>query len=103
MFDFWCQVITDIFILIFEGWGHHFVSKRRYHIIVPSDDNLNKPLNVDFLQNRNHLLHGLIHCNGYGHLLAINLLDDDDSSSLHGNDIMEFWDRLCTTLQIRYV
>ncbi|KAL1803478.1 hypothetical protein DCAR_0935177 [Daucus carota subsp. sativus] len=87
----------------FIGWGHHFVSKRRYHIIVPSDDNLNKPLNGDFLQNRNHLLHGLIHCNGYGHLLAINLLDDDDSSSLHGNDIMELWDRLCTTLQIRKV
>lgn len=89
--------------LLFEGWGHHFVSKRRYHIIIPSRDNWNKPLKGDFLANRNHLLHGLIHCNGYGHLLSINSLDDDDSNSLQGNDLMELWDRICTTLQTRYV
>ncbi|XP_074375999.1 PHD finger protein At2g01810-like [Apium graveolens] len=87
----------------FIGWGHHFVSKRRYHIIIPSYDCLNKPLKGDFLADRNHLLHGLVHCNGYGHLLSINTADDDDLNSLHGNDIMDFWDRLCTTLQIRKV
>lgn len=79
------------------------MSKRRYHIIIPCDDSLNKPLKGDILANRNHLLHGLVHCNGYGHLLSINTMDDDDLNSLHGNDIMDFWDRLCTALQIRYV
>ncbi|KAK1349775.1 hypothetical protein POM88_054782 [Heracleum sosnowskyi] len=77
----------------------------RYHIIIPSDDNLNRPddnlnrpLKGDFLANRNHLLHGLIHYNGYGHLLSINNSinnsDDDDSN------LLDLWDRLCTTLQI---
>lgn len=79
------------------------MSKRRYHIIIPSGDNLNKPLKGDILANRNHLLHGLIHCNEDGHLLSINTMDDDDSNSLHVNDIMDLWDRLCTTLQIRKV
>ncbi|RVW75467.1 PHD finger protein MALE MEIOCYTE DEATH 1 [Vitis vinifera] len=46
------------------GWSNHFVSKRRYHIIIPIDDEWNKPLDDGVFDLQTHLLHGMIHCNG---------------------------------------
>ncbi|XP_022879695.1 PHD finger protein MALE MEIOCYTE DEATH 1 [Olea europaea var. sylvestris] len=54
------------------GWSNHLVSKRKYHVIIPVEDDWNKPLNEGVLDLQNHILHGLIHCNGFGHLLIIN-------------------------------
>ncbi|XP_042503063.1 PHD finger protein MALE MEIOCYTE DEATH 1 [Macadamia integrifolia] len=84
------------------GWSHHFVSKRRYHLIIPIDDEWNRPLEGRVFDLQTHLLHGLIHCNGFGHLLCINGLEGG-SKSLCGREIMDLWDRICTQLRTRKI
>ncbi|KAG5240546.1 PHD finger family protein [Salix suchowensis] len=84
------------------GWSHHFVSKRRYHLIIPKDEQWNKPLTESSLEKNDHLLHGLIHCNGFGHLLCINGIQAN-SKSLHGKELMNLWDHLCSILQTREI
>ncbi|XP_051118082.1 PHD finger protein At1g33420 [Andrographis paniculata] len=54
------------------------------------------------LESTTHLLHGVIHCNGYGHLLRVNGREGG-SRLLTGRQIMNFWDRLCTMLGVRKV
>ncbi|RZC88140.1 hypothetical protein C5167_015944 [Papaver somniferum] len=49
-----------------------------------------------------HLLHGVVHSNGFGHLLRVNG-KEGGSKLLSGCDIMNFWDRLCTTLRVRKI
>jgi hypothetical protein len=58
------------------GWGNHF----------------------DFVDLQTHLLHGLIHCNGFGHLLYINGIAGG-SKHLRGKELMDLWDRICTKLR----
>lgn len=52
------------------------------------------------LEDTTHLLHGVIHSNGYGHLLRVNGREGG-SRVLSGCHIMDFWDRLCKTLAVR--
>ncbi|XP_027177678.1 PHD finger protein MALE MEIOCYTE DEATH 1 [Coffea eugenioides] len=80
------------------GWSHHFVSRRKYHLIIPVDGKWNKPLGRDAFDLETHLLHGLIHCNGFGHLLCINGIEGG-SKKLCGREIMDLWDRICSNLQ----
>jgi len=70
-------------------------------MIIPNRDEWNEPLKRESLTLSSHLMHGLIHCNGFGHLLCINT-DLDDPNHLSGDQIMDFWDRLCSTLHTRY-
>ncbi|KAI9118184.1 hypothetical protein K1719_010516 [Acacia pycnantha] len=81
------------------GWSGHFVSKRRYHFIIAAD---NKPLTEGFLDDQSHLLHGMIHSNGYGHLLCINGIEGG-SKFLSGRELMDLWDRICTILRTRKI
>ncbi|TKY56679.1 PHD finger protein MALE MEIOCYTE DEATH 1 [Spatholobus suberectus] len=84
------------------GWSGHFVSKRRYHFIIPMDNGWHKPLDEDAIDNQGHLLHGVIHCNGYGHLLCVNGIEGG-SKVLTGREIMDLWDRICTNLRARKI
>ncbi|KAJ0098994.1 hypothetical protein Patl1_20932 [Pistacia atlantica] len=84
------------------GWSNHFVSKRKYHVIIPNDYHWNKHLKDDVFRVHNHLLHGLIHCNGFGHLLCINGIEGG-CKYLCGREIMDLWDRICTILQARKI
>ncbi|WCJ42195.1 PHD finger protein At1g33420 [Euphorbia peplus] len=54
------------------------------------------------LEDTSHLLHGVVHANGYGHLLRVNGREGG-SRILSGCNIMDFWDRLCKTLGVRKV
>ncbi|KAL9269842.1 PHD finger protein-like protein [Drosera capensis] len=54
------------------------------------------------LDDTSHLLHGVIHSNGYGHLLRVNGREGG-SKVLSGFHIMDFWDRLCRYLGVRKV
>ncbi|XP_057787311.1 PHD finger protein At1g33420 [Salvia miltiorrhiza] len=54
------------------------------------------------LDNTTHLLHGVVHANGYGHLLRVNGREGG-SRLLSGRHIMNFWDRLCRMLGVRKV
>ncbi|KAK1361841.1 PHD domain-containing protein [Heracleum sosnowskyi] len=84
------------------GWSHHFVTRRKYHMIIPVDDEWTKPLNDGTFDMHTHLLHGLIHCNGFGHLLCINGMEGG-SKFLYGKEIMDLWDRICTNLHTRKI
>lgn len=70
-------------------------------MIIPVDDDWNKPLEEGVLDMQTHLLHGLIHCNGFGHLISINGIEGG-SKYLCGRQIMDLWDRICTNLHARY-
>ncbi|ESQ33136.1 hypothetical protein EUTSA_v10003728mg [Eutrema salsugineum] len=85
------------------GWGHHYVSKRRYHLIISKSNEWKKPLTKRSLKVTSHLMHGVIHCNGFGHLLCINGGDHVSNNYLSGGQIMDFWDRLCSTLHTRKI
>lgn len=52
------------------------------------------------LGDSTHLLHGVVHTNGYGHLLRINGREGG-SRFLTGRVVMDFWDRLCKVLRVR--
>lgn len=52
------------------------------------------------LENTTHLLHGVVHSNGFGHLLRVNGREGG-SRVLSGCHIMDFWDRLCKALRVR--
>ncbi|KAM0862899.1 hypothetical protein ACQ4PT_044978 [Festuca glaucescens] len=54
------------------------------------------------LDDSSHLLHAVVHANGYGHLLRVNGREGG-SRLLTGRDIMSFWDRLCNVLHVRKV
>lgn len=82
------------------GWSGHFVSKRKYHFIIPMDNGWHKPLGEGALDNQGHLLHGVVHSNGYGHLVCLNGIEGG-SKVLSGREIMDLWDRICTCLRVR--
>lgn len=52
------------------------------------------------LEDTTHLLHAVVHSNGYGHLLRVNGREGG-SRILSGCHIMDFWDRLCKVLAVR--
>ncbi|CAK9319458.1 unnamed protein product [Citrullus colocynthis] len=54
------------------------------------------------LENNTHLLHAVVHSNGYGHLLRVNGREGG-SRHLSGCHIMDFWDRFCKMLGVRKV
>ncbi|XP_027087399.1 PHD finger protein At1g33420-like [Coffea arabica] len=54
------------------------------------------------LEDTTHLLHGVVHANGFGHLLRVNGRESG-SRLLSGRHIMNFWDRLCKILGVRKV
>ncbi|XP_057782507.1 PHD finger protein MALE STERILITY 1-like [Salvia miltiorrhiza] len=77
------------------GWGHHMICNKSYHFVLPSDDYAKT--NAIDLHRDTHILHAVLHSNGFGHLLCIN------ASALPGYQIMDFWDRLCSGLGAREV
>lgn len=91
------------------GWGNHFICNK-YHFVLPSKEALGTCTSCDAITTTNngksklielqgHMMHGVFHSNGFGHLLCVNGLEM--GSSLAGNQIMEFWNRLCYGLQAR--
>ncbi|GFQ03262.1 phd finger protein male meiocyte death 1 [Phtheirospermum japonicum] len=84
------------------GWSHHFVSKRKYHLIIPRNEEWSNPLDEGAFDLQTHLLHGLIHSNGYGHLIGINGIEGG-SKFICGREMMDLWDRICTALHARQI
>ncbi|EEF42555.1 PHD finger protein At1g33420 [Ricinus communis] len=114
------------------GWSEHPVCTKRYHFMIratsssssskctkcnnlldlsdsrckwchsaPSSDDIDEWICSQFEDN-SHLLHGVVHSNGFGHLLRVNGREGG-SDILTGYHIMDFWDRLCATLRVRKV
>lgn len=76
--------------------------QRKYHLIIPSYEKWDNPLHGNFSQFQSHSLYGLIHCNGYGHLICINGIKDG-TNFIGVSDVMQFWNRLCTVLRARLI
>lgn len=54
------------------------------------------------LHDNTHLLHAVIHSNGFAHLLTLNGRQGG-STLLSGRHILDLWDRLCQTLSVRSI
>lgn len=76
------------------------MSKSRFHLIIPEYDKWGIDLKDDCFDIQTHLLYGLIHCNGYGHLICINGVNEN-SDFPSKNDVMNLWDWICTMLRTR--
>ncbi|KAJ1423638.1 Zinc finger, PHD-type [Sesbania bispinosa] len=99
------------------GWGNHFICNKKYHFLLPSKEALatctscegccdviatmNNNGKSKLIELQGHLMHGVFHSNGFGHLLCVNGLET--GSNLAGNQIMDFWNRLCNGLQAKKV
>ena len=49
-----------------------------------------------------HLLHGVLHCNGFGPLLCVNGREKG-SVLASGRELVDLWDRICAMLRARYI
>ncbi|CAN6478884.1 unnamed protein product [Victoria cruziana] len=117
----------------YVGWGHHLVCNKKFHFVLPSKQTApeterlvqsgedsplhaatssgermsgvgctsNRPL-TGFLDLHGHTLHGVIHYNGFGHLLCLNGIEGG-SDLVCGSQVMDFWDRICTSLRVRQI
>ncbi|XP_039036842.1 PHD finger protein MALE STERILITY 1 [Hibiscus syriacus] len=101
----------------YVGWGNHMICNKKYHFLLPSKDTVASCFNCDetnsyesnpekgklnLVELKGHIMHGVFHSNGFGHLLCVNGMEMG-SDQLAGYQITEFWDRLCTGLQARKV
>lgn len=113
------------------GWSGHPVCKKRYHFIIRrgAESGENEQMQSSGgskwcnsisattttaemdaveewayiqLHDNTHLLHAVIHSNGFAHLLTLNGRQGG-SAILSGRHILDFWDRLCLALSVRKV
>ncbi|KAH9287631.1 hypothetical protein KI387_031748, partial [Taxus chinensis] len=114
------------------GWNGNPVCTRRYHFIIQADATLTKTCpfcgasdrfsssrckgcdneiskesdleeeSEVVLEDPSQLLHGVLHANGFGHLLRVNGREGG-SQFLSGCDIMGLWDRICILLRVRKI
>ncbi|KAF3432045.1 hypothetical protein FNV43_RR26784 [Rhamnella rubrinervis] len=111
----------------YVGWGHNIICNKKYHFLLLSKDhtmvqaclnckgnnykydsagnynnnnNIGKTCSLE-VESQGHVMHGVFHSNGFGHLLCVNGVEK--GSELAGYQIIEFWDRLCSGLRARKV
>ena len=92
------------------------ICNKKYHFVLPSKETLGSCRNCEgccdaiatmnngkskLTELQGHMMHGVFHSNGFGHLLCVNGLEM--GSNLPGNQIMDFWNRLCKALQARSI
>ncbi|KAJ4974318.1 hypothetical protein NE237_007492 [Protea cynaroides] len=117
-----CNHCVYIFLKVIvdysSGWGHHMICNKKFHFVVPSketatatpaslshegnsrgSDATTAALKSNLIELHGHLMHGVLHMSGFGHLLCINGVEK--SSELAGHEIMDLWDRICTGLRAR--
>ncbi|XP_042490006.1 PHD finger protein PERSISTENT TAPETAL CELL 1 [Macadamia integrifolia] len=104
---------------LYVGWGHHMICNKKFHFVVPSKEiatsqptslshggncrgsDATTTMKSNLIEQHSHLMHGVLHMNGFGHLLCINGVEK--GSELAGHEIMDLWDRICTGLRVRKV
>ncbi|GMN28400.1 hypothetical protein TIFTF001_002035 [Ficus carica] len=85
------------------GWRNLCVTKKTYHFIISIDEEWNKSsLDEDVFNLKSHLLYGVVHGDGCGHLVCINGIEGG-SKYIFGSEIMDFWVRICKNLQVRKI
>ncbi|CAL5088076.1 unnamed protein product [Urochloa decumbens] len=103
-----CQLCRHV------GWGRNLICNKRFHFVLPKRElsveadglhyginhGAEKPLSKGTATSRGHLLHGVVHLNGFGHLVALNGFEGG-SDFIAGHQIMDLWDRICAALNVR--
>jgi hypothetical protein len=114
------------------GWHHHPVTRKQYHFIIHSDFRTDlKPelqgkricqlctaalpekekvctacgendSQTSILDYQTHLMHGMLHANGCGHLKRINGREAG-SRMLSGQQLIQIWEKICNLLRAREV
>nr|CAB3457206.1 unnamed protein product [Digitaria exilis] len=99
------------------GWGRHLICSKRFHFVLPKRElsveadglhyginhgSSEKPSSKGTATSRGHLLHGVVHLNGFGHLVALHGFEGG-SDFIAGHQIMDLWDRICAALNVRMV
>ena len=56
----------------------------------------------NMFNSKSHLLHGILHMNGFGHLCRVNGREGG-STLFTGTQLMDVWDDLCCVLRARLV
>ncbi|XP_010271105.1 PREDICTED: PHD finger protein PERSISTENT TAPETAL CELL 1 [Nelumbo nucifera] len=102
----------------YMGWGHHMICSKKFHFVVSSRETMpviaagisyegscrgsdQKAAKSNFVGLQGYLMHGVLHSNGFGHLLCVNGVEK--GAELAGHEIMDLWDRICTALRARKV
>lgn len=114
------------------GWHHHPVTRKQYHFIIHTDFRADlKPElkgkricqictaampakdkvcascgendgETSILDYQTHLMHGMLHANGCGHLMRINGREAG-SRVLSGQQLIQIWEKTCNLLRAREV
>ena len=114
------------------GWHHHPVTRKQYHFIIHTDFRTDAkpelkgkricqlctaamPANLkvcpscqendsetSMLDYQTHLMHGMLHANGCGHLMRINGREAG-SRTLSGQQLIQVWEKICELLRVREV
>ena len=114
------------------GWHHHPVTRKQYHFIIHTDFRADlKPelkgkricqictaampakdkvcascgendRETSILDYQTHLMHGMLHANGCGHLMRINGREAG-SRVLSGQQLIQIWEKTCMLLRAREV
>ncbi|KAK3133468.1 hypothetical protein QOZ80_6AG0536910 [Eleusine coracana subsp. coracana] len=97
------------------GWGRHLICSKRFHFLLPKRESLVESDGLHYginqapekasskaASSRGHLLHGVVHLNGFGHLVSVHGFEGG-SDFVSGQQIMDLWDRICSTLHVRTV
>ncbi len=73
-------------------------------LTIETGDNLDQDFNApaSVFDSKAHYLHGVVHANGYGHLLRMNGRDGGNER-LNGRQLMSIWDAICRLLGAREV
>ncbi|XP_062194653.1 PHD finger protein PERSISTENT TAPETAL CELL 1 [Phragmites australis] len=97
------------------GWGRHLICSKRFHFVLPKRESLVEADGLHYgihhgsekaskgtATSRGHLLHGVVHLNGFGHLIGLHGFEGG-SDFVSGHQIMDLWDRICSSLHVREV
>ncbi|PON77641.1 hypothetical protein TorRG33x02_240110 [Trema orientale] len=80
-----------------NGWTHDALSTN-IHFVIPEDKFWDEKLPKNLLEkSSHHLLHGVTHCNGVGHLLSLQGYLGG-SEFLRGTQLMDLWDRITSNI-----
>ncbi|PON32815.1 hypothetical protein PanWU01x14_357960 [Parasponia andersonii] len=80
-----------------NGWTHDALSTN-IHFVIPEDKFWDEKLPKNLLEkSSHHLLHGVTHCNGVGHLLSLQGYLGG-SEFLRGSHLMDLWDRITSNI-----
>ncbi|KAJ4812634.1 hypothetical protein LUZ62_025200 [Rhynchospora pubera] len=88
----------------FIGWGEHLICNKRFHFVLPRKESAihASRLFIEMHNQKQHLMHGVVHLNGFGHLLSINGFSGG-SEFVSGHQLLDFWDRICLALCVRKI